>query len=317
MSPAILIIERDYPEDLPFYRDAIHAEFPDLPVAIAANKAEALAQVAGVTAIMAKDQHVPAELIPLLPQLEWVQALTTGVDNLMAMSVPASVTITSARGVHRPQMSELAMLFMLALARDFPRMLNNQQQAHWQRWPQPLLIHKRIGIVGIGTISEALATRCKAFGMHVTGISDSRQDAPDFDRVAPRSELTTIAAQVDFLVVLAPYTPQTHHMINAEVLAALPRSAFLINIARGKVVDEAALINALQNGTIAGAGLDVFDKEPLSTDSPLWTMPNVIITPHIGGLGDHYAQQLLPLMLTNLRRYLAGESSKMENRVSR
>jgi phosphoglycerate dehydrogenase-like enzyme len=139
--------------------------------------------------------------------------------------------------------------------------------------------------------------------------------APGFDAIEPRSRLGSVAAAADFLVVLAPLTPESDHLISADVLRQMRPQAFLINLARGRVVDEAALIGALQRGEIAGAGLDVFETEPLPPESPLWHLPNVIVTPHVGGLSDIYARQLLPLVLHNARAYLAGDFNALQNRV--
>jgi phosphoglycerate dehydrogenase-like enzyme len=212
-------------------------------------------------------------------------------------------------------MSELAFMYMLGLTRNVRRVLADQAAHRWARRGQVLLSGKTVLIVGIGAISEALAARCQAFGMRVVGISDARDTAEGFDEVHNRGALVAQAARADYVVALVPYSPATHHMISAEVLAAMKPSAVFINIARGKVVDEAALIAALREGRIAGAGLDVFAEEPLPVNSPLWDMENVIITPRIGGMSDTYAQQLAPLVLENLRLFLAGKPSSMRNLV--
>jgi len=202
---------------------------------------------------------IPPELIKALPQLKWIQALTTGVDNLLKMEcLPSSVVLTSCKGFHGPQMSELAILLMLSLARRFPAMLDNQKRAEWHRWPQPLLEGKTVCIVGLGGISEALAKRCLPFGMRITGVSDGRTQVDGVDRIYRRAEMKSAAADCDFLVVLVPYSEATHHLINADVLAAMKPAAHLINISRGGCVDEAAVINAVNSGVIASAGLDVF-----------------------------------------------------------
>ena len=313
----LLIIENEHPADLDLYRAMLAAEFPALQLVTASSAAEARARADGVQAIVAKAQYVPAQLVAELPRLEWIQALTTGVDPLLALPLPPGLILTSARGVHGPQMSELALLLMLALLRDLPRMLDNQRRHQWERWPQRLLAGRCVGIVGIGSISEELARRCRAFGMRVVGVSDARATAEGFDAVYPRRELARVAAEADFLVLLVPYGPETHHMIDAAVLGAMRREACLINIARGRVVDETALIDALRSGRIAGAGLDVFEQEPLPADSPLWGLPNVIMTPHIGGMSDRYAEQLLPLLLHNVGAWLRGAHGELRNVVTR
>jgi phosphoglycerate dehydrogenase-like enzyme len=276
---------------------------------------EAMRRGAEAEIFAALAPFVTQGVIDAMPGLRWIQALTTGTDQLEKLRLPAGVLVTSARGVHGPQMAELAFLHMLALYRNYRAMLENQGLGVWRRWPQRLLFGKTATIVGVGTISEELASRCHAFGMRVVGISDGRETAPGFDAVLPRSKLKEAAAEADFLIVLAPYTRATHHLIDAAVLHAMRTDAFLINIARGSVVDESALIEALADGTIAGAGLDVFETEPLPANSPLWPMRNVMVTPHVGGMSDTYPAQVLPLILDNLRHYLAGDIHAMRNIV--
>jgi phosphoglycerate dehydrogenase-like enzyme len=315
MSKALLIYEPDSAADVRTYADAVARQIPELRVFATSNRAEAIAAAPRATAIVAKAQDVLPEFIAAMPALDFIQALTTGIDPLLALKLPRSVTITTTRGMHAPQMAELAFLLMLSLSRKVPQMFANQREARWQRWGQNLLFGKTVAIVGVGSISEALALRCQAFGIKVIGIS-SRTSAAGFDELKPRGQLKEVAARADFLVLLVPYAPDTHHLIDAAVLAAMRRSAFLINIARGKVVDEAALIDALRNRTIAGAGLDVFATEPLPASSPLWALDNAIVTPHIGGLSDIYAEQAVPTVLHNLRAYLDGDLPAMQNRVA-
>ena len=214
-------------------------------------------------------------------------------------------------------MSEMALLHMMALWRDLPAMLANQRAHRWERWPQKLLLGKTVVLLGVGAISEELARRCQAFGMRVVGVSDARRAAPGFDAVLPRERLHEAAAMADALVVLVPLTPATRGMVDAAVLAAMRPEAILVNLARGPVVDEVALVSALREGRIAGAGLDVFDVEPLPAASRLRDMPNVIITPRVGGMSDTYARQALPLVEENLRAFLAGELDRLRNRVER
>ncbi len=316
MPVSILIYEPDSARAAEAYRRAVAQALPDVAVVATADRATALAAAPAASVLAAKAQDVLPELIAAMPRLDWIQALTTGVDPLQAMRLPSSVTITSARGIHGPQMAELALLFMLALGRGVPKMLANQHAAKWQRWGQPLLLGKTVVIVGVGAISEVLAACCRPFGLKVVGVS-ARREAPGFDELAPRERLVETVARADFVVVLVPYSTETHHLIDAAVLAAMKPSAFLINIARGNVIDEAALIEALRARRIAGAGLDVFATEPLPHTSPLWGLDNVIVTPHVGGLSDIYAEQVIPVLIENLRAYRDGRRGAMRNVVTR
>lgn len=314
MANLTLIFEPDSAGYARTYGKGIARALPGHALVATSDRAEALARAPEATVLVAKAQDVSAELVAAMPKLGWIQALTTGIDPLLALNLPSSVVVTSARGIHGPQMAELALLLMMALSRDIPRMLANQREARWERWSQRLLAGKTVAIVGVGAISEALAARCRPFGLKVVGIT-SRGAVDHFDELYPRQCLHVVLGSADFVVVLVPYSPETHHLIDASALAAMKRCAYLINIARGNVIDEAALIEALKMGRIAGAGLDVFAKEPLPPQSPLWTLANVIVTPHIGGMSDLYAEQILPLLVHNLRAYMAGDRTAMQNRV--
>jgi len=314
MPVSLLIYEPDSARDALAYGAAVAREFPDVQVVATSDRDEALAAAAGASVIAGKAHDVLPELVAAMPKLDWIQALTAGVDPLLSLKLPSSVTVTSARGIHGPQMAELAMLLMLSLIRSAPAMFANQRAAKWKRWVQPLLLGKTVVIAGVGAISEALAPRCRAFGLRVVGVSN-RATVAGFDELYARARLREAAALADFLIVLAPYNPDTHHMIDASVLAAMKRSAFVINLSRGNVIDELALIDALRERRIAGAGLDVFATEPLPASSPLWTLDNVIVTPHIGGLSDVYAEQVIPVLLDNLRAYRAGNRTAMRNIV--
>ena len=298
------------------YRERLSKRFPGVEFHAFVHAHEAEPVIAGMDVIMGLGHHIPPALIKAAPTLKWVQALTTGTETLTAPGVlPPEVILTSTRGVHGPQMSELAFLNMIALNRNFRKMQRNQAEAKWEQWDQPILLRKTIVIVGMGLLSEHLAERCKLFGMHVIGVSAGRGSAPNFDEVVPRSELAKVAARADFLMLLVPYAPDTHHLVNRQVLSAMKPTAFLINLSRGGVLDETALIELLRAGKIAGAGLDIFTKQPLPPDSPLWTMPNVIITPNVGGRSDVYVEQTLTILEPNLQAFLDGRLKDMRNIV--
>jgi D-2-hydroxyacid dehydrogenase (NADP+) len=251
-------------------------------------------------------------------KLKWVQALGTGVDNIADRpALRSDVILTRMHAIHGPPMAEAALMAMLALSRDLPRIIRNQQNRHWERWPARLLEGKTVGILGIGAIAEVLAPRCRMMGMRVIGITSSPRDVAGFDRMVSRDDLAQAVRELDYFVLLMPYSKDTHHLVNARVLAAMKPDAYLINLARGGVVDEDALLEVLHFGGIAGAALDVFSQEPLPQDHPFWTLPNVLITPHVGGFNDGYASQAIPLVLENIRRFAAGDFNNMVNVVKR
>jgi phosphoglycerate dehydrogenase-like enzyme len=269
---------------------------------LAATDAEAAMAHAGQAEVLVALAHaVPGRLLAAAPRLRWIQALTTGIDQLEALpELRPDLPVTAMRGIQGPQMAELAFLLMLGLLRDIRGVLARQDARHWDRRPQPLLFGRTAVILGVGSIAEHLAERCRLFGMRTVGLSNGRTQAPHFDEVLPRSALHAAAGRADFLIVLVPASAQTRHIVDARVLAAMRPDAFLINIARGAVVDEAALADALAAGRIAGAGLDVFATEPLPPENPLWALPNVILTPHVGGVSDIYMQQAMPAVAENL-----------------
>jgi D-2-hydroxyacid dehydrogenase (NADP+) len=298
------------------YRDYLAPRFPGVTFAHTTSHHEAEGTVGDADVIVGLGHHITRNMIAGAKQLKWVQALTTGTDTLSAPgALPPDVLLTSTRGVHGPQMTEIAFMYMLALNRNLNQMRRNQADAKWVQWGQPLLDGKTIVIVGLGILAEHLAERCKLFGMTVIGISGGRSDVPHFDEVHPRADLAKAAARADFLLLLVPYSKETHHLIDGQVLAAMKPSAFLINIARGAVVDEDALIAHLQAGKIAGAGLDIFSRQPLPPDNPLWRMPNVIITPNIGGRSDKFVEQTLTVLEPNLRAFVEGRLKDLRNIV--
>lgn len=296
-----------------YYAEMLGAACPGYRFVPTTDADTALKHAGEAEVLVGLAPFIPERLVAMMPRLEWLAALTTGVDNLLTMeALGPEVALTNCSGIHGPQMSELAILLMLALQRQFPRMLDNQYKAYWEKWPQPILPGKTVCILGLGSIAEALAERCNAFGMRVTGVSDGRGEVSGFERVFRRADLAVAAGEADFLVVLVPYSKDTHHIVDETVLAAMKRSAFLINIARGGCVDEAALIRALETGRIAGAGLDVFATEPLPKDDPLWQTPNLVITPHVGGMSATYHEQALPVLVEKFNAYARGGAAALD-----
>jgi phosphoglycerate dehydrogenase-like enzyme len=293
------------------------ADFPGVDLLATNDRDAALVQVGDADALIGHQFQFDEHILRTAVRLRWIQSLTAGTELIVKLStLRPEVILTSTRGMHGPQMSELVFLQMLALARDFPRMQRNQAAGLWDRWPQPLLWGKTVVIVGVGAIAEVMAPRCKAFGMTVIGISESARRPEGFDDIIGRKELKRGAALADFLVLVVPHTPSTENLIDAAVIAAMKPSAYLINVARGGVLDEDALRAALHQRRLAGAALDVFRERPLPPDHPLWHEDRVIITPHIGGMSDIYLEQAYPIVRDNLRLFLAGEAGRMKNIVS-
>lgn len=245
--------------------------------------------------------------------LRWIHVTAAGVAQLMRPDVRTrDITITNSRGIHAIPMAEHTMGLLIALARKSPACIQFQEQHRWAQqeiWEsRPSELHgATLVIVGFGAIGSELARRARAFGMRVWAVTRSgRADLSLADGVFPASELARALPEADYLVLAAPDTPSTRHMIGAEQLAAMKPSACLVNIARGSLVDERAMIKALENGTIAAAALDVAEKEPLPPESPLWNAKNVLITPHTSSVSDQLWPRQTKLLLENLERWFSG-----------
>ena len=294
-----------------FYADRIAEAAPGLTCVATSDPDEALAAAPDAKVIVGLAPRIPRQVIEAAAGLEWIQALTTGVDNLADLS---GIAITNCNGIHGPQMTEHAVLGMLALARDFPMVLENQKLHAWTRWPQPLLQNKTACVLGLGAIAEHMAPVLKAFGMRLTGVS-SRDAAPGFDAVFPRARLHEALGEADFVIVLTPLTEANRGIVDAAAMRAMKSSAYLLNLARGGCVDEADLAGALTAGAIAGALSDVFEAEPLPPGHPLWDAPNHIVTPHLAGYADIYHQQAAPIVAANMADYAAGGVAALKGRL--
>ena len=314
--PRLLIMLTLPPDVTEDYRQRHKRAFPALDVDVVTSRDKLGPALAEADALLTFGQMMKNLNVDLAAakKLKWVQALGTGLDGIVDQpALKPDVTVTSLHGVHGPPVSEAAIASMLALARDLPGFVRAQDERQWKRWPAKLLHQKTVGILGIGVIAEALAPKCKAMGMTVVGITSKPRPVAGFDSVHPTSEFHSVLPHLDFLVLLTPYSPATHHMIDAKVFEAMKPTAFLVNLARGGVVDEDALVAALRAKAFAGAALDVFSQEPLPPEHPLWTFNNVIITTHQGGFCDTYVDLAMPILEHNMRCFLGGKLGDMIN----
>ncbi len=250
----------------------------------------------------------PADLISRAPNLKWIQSPLAGVDFFLKPDIINSKVILTNARFHGTQIREIVFNLMLMLARQSYQHFRCQQQKKWQPIIPSLLYKKTIGILGMGNIGRAVAKMSKAFEMRVM-VMRARPSIKDkyVDITLPPSGLGEILAQADFLAVILPLTPETRKLIGEKELRAMKPTAYLINVARGGIVDEAALIRALRENWIAGAGLDVFAVEPLPLDSELWDLPNVIVSPHNAGLRADYYDIATKRFCQNLKRYIGGK----------
>lgn len=258
------------------------------------------------------------KLLPDLPNLRWFQQWGAGADWLMQHPELAKndFVLTNVSGVHAVPISEHILAYLLAFARGLPRAVRNQAAVVWQRgadWPETApglseLAGKTMLLLGVGAIGERTAKLAKGLELRVVGVRRNPERAAGYvDEMVGLNGLHDALPDADFVVLTLPLTKDTHHLIGETELRAMKDTAVLVNIGRGGLIDEQALVRALQEGRIAGAGLDVFETEPLPETSPLWGMDNVIVTPHTAGDTPHYDERALAIFLDNLRRYRAGE----------
>jgi len=244
--------------------------------------------------------------------------LATGVDHFIRCpSLRPDVLLTSGRGIHGPAMRETVAYLMLSLTHDTPRVVKNQAEHRWDRSrPWPLLADKTAVVVGVGLSSIAIGRLLKAFGMRVIGVTRAPREVDGFDAMMPTESLPEAVAQADYLINILPGDAHNAGLIGRQVFSSMKPTAFFVNVGRGETVDEMALLDALTHRRIAGAGLDVFAKEPLPGDSPLWDLPNVFLTSHIGGLFREYEDYVMPILIENMRRFLLGRYDEMRNRIA-
>jgi D-2-hydroxyacid dehydrogenase (NADP+) len=298
------------------YRAMLLERFPQLTIDVVGHHNDVDPYIADIEVLLCFSPPMADHVVRDAKKLKWIQALGTGVDNIIDLpSLGPEVLVTNIRGIHGPPVSEATIAYMLSLARGLPRATQAQDKHEWVRWPAHLLAGKTVGIFGVGLIAEHLAPMLKAFAMTVIGLSGKPRAAPGFDHMVKRDELVKVVGEFDFLVTLAPPTRETTGVIGDKVLAAMKPSAFLINVARGGLVDEIALIKALESETIAGATLDVFSQEPLPPQSPLWTTKNLQVFCHLGGYSEGYEERAMPTIAGNMEKFLAGDLKSMINIV--
>ena len=256
------------------------------------------------------DWLAPEELPQNAPRLRWVQATSAGIGERLRRTglIDAPIAFTTAAGVHGSALAEFVILGLLYFSRDVPRLQRMRAARHWQRYTNRELAGRRALVVGLGGVGQAIARHLAALGLEVWGMRRGT-DGPRPDGVARLLPLTALAQAlggIDALILACPLTPETRHLIGAAEFAALPPGALLVNVARGAVIDEPALLAALRSGRLGGAALDVFEEEPLPAESPLWSLPNVLISPHSASTVMAENRRIVDLFLANLERWLDG-----------
>lgn len=293
--PKLLILSRDEDE----YRRLIESvRLPDLEFSVDPKDCD----------IVLGEPKLIRDALPRLSSVKWVQAIYAGVEPLVDPAARRDYILTNARGVFGELMSEYVVGYLLFLEKKMLQRMKSQEAKQWQRPESGTLGGKTIGLLGVGSIGAHLAGIAKHFGMTVRGFTRESEESTQVDQYFHGNELLKFADGIDYLVSVLPRTNDTNQIVNSALLDALPAHAIFINVGRGNAVDEVALVNALNEGKLAAAVLDVFEKEPLPEDHPFWMTPNLYMTFHTSAIS--YPEDLTKLFVENYRLYIQGKPLK-------
>jgi D-2-hydroxyacid dehydrogenase (NADP+) len=284
------------------FRDALG---PVDPTVVVVDSADGLADLDALVTLAFEERFLDAGL-------DWIHSIQAGVDRFpLEAFADRGLTLTNSTGIHGDVVGETAVGYMLAFARRLHVARSNQERREWRRpaWDAAFPLRRETAcVVGLGTLGRGIAGRAAALGMDVVGVKRTPTPVDGVDRVYPPAELHAAVADARFVALAVPLTDGTTGLIDAAALEAMRSDAYLLNVARGPVVDQDALVDALDDGVVAGAALDVFETEPLPSESPLWDREDVIVTPHAAGMTDDYADRVATIVRENLRRLASGES---------
>jgi D-2-hydroxyacid dehydrogenase (NADP+) len=298
------------------YGDRLRAEFSAAKLVLAHGAAEMPADLSDIDILISFAIELTDDFYKRATRLKWIQCLATGVDQVLRCpSFRPDTVLTSGRGVHGAPMRETVVYLMMAVSRDVKNLVDEQKAHVWNRRFYGLFTGKTAVVVGVGVVGIAIGQLLKAFGMHVIGVTRTTRAVEGFDEMTPTDRLREAAGRADFLINVLPANADNALLFDRALFAAMKSTAYYISAGRGQTVDEPALIAALRERRIAGAGLDVFHTEPLPADSPFWDLPNVFITPHLGGYTIEYEDLIMPLIADNMRLFAAGRHNEMRNIV--
>ena len=291
------------------------AELPEETSIVVGESAEAFSRAAADADVLyywGGPGKALREVFLMCPKLKWVHTKSAGIDNLLFPElIQSGVPFTNGSGVFSESLGEFALGAVLYFAKDFRRMVRNQMAGVWSQFDTTMVSGTTVGIIGYGDIGRAVATRCRAVGMRVVAMK--RHGAPVYsvdplvDKIYKPDQLLEMIPECDYIVVSAPLTAETKGMVNAAVFAAMKPTAVIINVGRGPIIDEPAMIAALSEGRIKGAGLDVFAREPLADDSPMYKLENVLLSPHAADHTPDWQECAMRFFIENFMRYYRGE----------
>ena len=297
------------------HQHRLSKQFPQHRFIYASNPEEGRSALAEADVLVAFGNGIGEETLDEAPRLKWIHVMSAGLETLPFPKLQdRGILLTNVRGIHAIPMAEYTFAAMLHISRRMGELAQAQREKRWAKRLRVMeLWDKTLGIVGVGAIGREIARRAKVFGMYTLGVNTDGRSVEGVDETWAAHDLKKVLARSDFVVVAVPLIPATRRLIDREAIDSMKETAYLINVARGPVVDEAALVEALEQKRIAGAVLDVFDEEPLPEDHPFWTMDNVMVTPHISGLSPMYMTRGVDLFIENLSHYTRGEIEKMQN----
>ena len=304
-----MVIVEYLPEE---YIEELKKLAPDWQIICSKDSSIYLSHLADAEIISGWNGHVARECLKHGSSLRWVHSWGAGVNTMpLEEFKKRNIILTNSSGVHAYPISETVFAMMLSLTRKLHKYMQYQIKGEWKSDYNPLEMHgKTIGILGVGDIGLEVARLAKAFGMQVLGYRRSSQPVPGVDIMLEygREGLNELLSRSDYIVNTLPLTKETNKLVGSNQFRIMKRSAFYINIGRGETTDTDALIQALQENIIAGAGLDVFEQEPLPKENPLWELENVILTPHTSGMNEYYTQRVMDIFMPNFKDYLDGKA---------
>lgn len=280
------------------------AGLPGLDISACGDAAAAQSLIPGCNIVLG-DPDLVSQVLAYADRLEWVQSSWAGVDHLCKPDLRRDYVLTNAKGMFGALVGEYVMTWVFAHERQIFRMRKYQLEKRWRPMGYRPASDIRLGIIGLGSIGRELALTARHFGIHVTGLNRSGKACDAVDKVYTASDMADFLDGLDYVVLTLPATSKTRHLVNADTLKLMKPSTVLINVGRGNSICEADLVEALRGGVIGGAVLDVFEKEPLPQDSPLWLMPNVYVTPHTSAIS--FADEITQVFIDNYRRFIRGE----------
>ncbi|RIK47022.1 MAG: hypothetical protein DCC58_01345 [Chloroflexi bacterium] len=302
--PVVLIHSGRHDDDVEVARQVAQV-YPEMRILTPATEEEVAEHLPGAEVLFAF--YFPYHLLHMATSLRWFQVMGAGLEKLAAAadSLPPGVQVTNLKGVFGGAMGEYALTYILAHAQNVRGIVQAQQRRAWDPFTPERIEGATVGVIGLGSIGQEVVKRCASLGMRVLGLRRSPGSVAGVEQVFTLDQIDEFLPQCDYLVCVVPQTAETIGLLSRDRLALLKPSAFVVNMGRGTIFDEAALYDALKSQRIAGAALDVFPTEPLPPDSPFWELENVYITPHISGMNR--PDDVVRVFLENMQRYLAGE----------